>query len=207
MYGGLLASKDEEGAELANVNGKCRIAPMKQQTIPKLELQAALYSVRLRQLISEDHDIHIQTVTHWTDSMTVLQWLHSAHKKQQVFVANRVGEILDQSTVDEWRHVKGTMNPADIGTRGVTVTHLRESEWLNGPAWLKQNPNSWPEQARNFDVDDIVLITNPAENVINWSRFSKYKRLINVVVYCLRFKTKQRGIVTPMEVQNAELVI
>ena len=56
--------------------------------------------------------------------MTILQWLHSAQKKQQVFVANRVGEILDQSPVDEWRQVKGTMNPIDTGRRGVTVSQF-----------------------------------------------------------------------------------
>ena len=39
---------EDEGVELSFVIGKCRIAPIKQQTIPKLELQAALYSVRLR---------------------------------------------------------------------------------------------------------------------------------------------------------------
>ena len=60
--------------------------------------------------------------------MTVLQWLHSAHKRHQVFVANRAGEILDQSTVNEWQHVKGPMNPADIGTRGATVSQLLEIE-------------------------------------------------------------------------------
>ena len=138
---------DEDGVVLSIVFGKCRVAPMKQQTIPKLKLQAALYSVRLRQLITEDHDILIHTVTHWTDSMTVLQWLHSAHKKQQqlVLVANRIREVLDRSTVGEWRHVKGTMIPADMGTRWVTVSQLLESEWLNGPAWLQQNPFSWPE--------------------------------------------------------------
>ena len=114
--------EDVNGVELPFVIRKCRIAAMKQQTVPKLELQAALYSVRLRQLIAEDHDIKIQTLTHWTDSMMVLQWLHSSHKRQQVFIANGVGKILDQSTVDELRHVKGTMNPSDIVTRGVTVT-------------------------------------------------------------------------------------
>ena len=64
-------AEDEDGVKLSFVIGKCRVAPMKQQTIPKLELQAALYSVRLRQLITEDHDIQIHKVTRWTDSMTV----------------------------------------------------------------------------------------------------------------------------------------
>ena len=38
------------------------------------------------------------------------------------------------------------MNPADIGTRGVTLEQLRESEWLHGPAWLQDEPENWPEQ-------------------------------------------------------------
>ena len=110
-----------DGGELSFVIGKCRMAPMKQQVFAKLELQATLYSVRLRQLITEDHHVNIQTVTHWTDSMTVLQRLQSAQNIQQILAANRVGEIMDKSAVDEWRHLKGTMNPADVGTRGVTV--------------------------------------------------------------------------------------
>ena len=50
-------------------------------------------------------------------------------------------------------------------------------------------------------------MTNPLENVIDWSRFSKHERMINVVVYCLRFRSKQRGIVTALERQKSELLI
>ena len=91
-------------------------------SVPKLELQAALYTVRLRQLILDGHDIDFGKGYHWTDSLTVLQWLLSAHKKQHVFVANRIGEILDRSTVDEWSHVMGTLNLADIVTRRMAVS-------------------------------------------------------------------------------------
>ena len=94
-----------------------------------------------------------------------LQSLHSAHKRQQIFVAKRFGEILDQSTVDEWRHVKGTMNPADIGTRGVTVSHLLENGWLIGSTWLEQNPSNWPEQVNLVDDNDIALVTDPSDSV------------------------------------------
>ena len=47
-----LRVEDVDGVELSFVIMKCKIAPMKQQTTPKLELQAALYSVRLRQMIT-----------------------------------------------------------------------------------------------------------------------------------------------------------
>ena len=139
--------------------------------------------------------------------MPVLQRLHSAHKRQHLFEANTFGEILDQSTVDEWRRVKGTMNPADIGARCVTVSQLLESESLNGPAWLQQNSSHWPEQVKQVDEDDHVLTTNPTQSVIDWSRFSKFKGMINVVAYCLRFRSQQRGIVAELERKKVEVVI
>ena len=83
-------------------------------TIPKLELQAAVYGVRLRKQILNEHDATIDKIFHWTDSSTVLQWPQAAHKEQQVFVANRAAEILENSLMYQWRHVKGVVNPADI---------------------------------------------------------------------------------------------
>ena len=109
---------------------------MKQQSIPRLELQAAIYGTRLKQLIVDEHDVEIERTFFWTDSTTVLQWLHAADKKQPVFVANRVAEILDTSTIDQWRHVEGTLNPADIGTRGTFVLEPDKSEWFTGPAGM-----------------------------------------------------------------------
>ena len=87
----------------------------------------------------------------------MLQWLQGAHKKQPVFVANRVAEILESSTADEWYHVKGIENPADIGTRGMTVELLKESQLLNGPAWLKQNPEKWPKPFNSIQTPEEVL--------------------------------------------------
>ena len=50
-------------------------------------------------------------------------------------------------------------------------------------------------------------MTNPTEIVIDWSRLNKYKRMINVVVYCLSFTSRQRGVVTALERHKAELFI
>ena len=37
--------------------GKCRVAPIRNMTVAKLEMQAAVFGVRLRELILEEHDI------------------------------------------------------------------------------------------------------------------------------------------------------
>ncbi len=104
--------------QLAFVLGKARVAPMKSWTIPKLELQAAVLAARLKSQIEKSLSLNISVVALWSDSTTVIQWLKSSNGKQPVFVANRVGEILDLTTIDQWNHVPGVNNPADIVTRG-----------------------------------------------------------------------------------------
>ena len=97
------------------------MAPIRHNTIPKKELQAAVYGIRLRKQILNEHDVKIDKIYHWINSSTVLQWLKAVHKKQQVFVENRAAEILECSSMDQWRHVKGVENPADIGTPGMFI--------------------------------------------------------------------------------------
>ena len=53
-----------------------------------------------------------------TDSTTVLQWLGSLDK-QPLFVANRVSEVLESTTVDQWFHLSASDNPADPATKGM----------------------------------------------------------------------------------------
>ena len=106
---------------------------MKHYTIPKLGLMAAVTANRIKDLILKEHRISFASTYLWSDSTTVLQWLHSSDKKQPNFVANRVEEILDSSAVDQWRHIAGADKPADLGTRGLSINELMQSIWINGP--------------------------------------------------------------------------
>ena len=123
-------------AHLSFVVGKARVAPMKPITIPKLELQAALLAAHLRQKILGALTFDVPQSFMWTDSSTVLQWLASADK-QPVFVANRVAEILETTTIDQWFHVPTANNPADAGTRGIAAADLPSCCWVKGPNFLK----------------------------------------------------------------------
>ena len=59
----LFLAETDAGNESSFVLGKCRVRLIKQLSSLRLELQAALYSVRLRKLIVEEHDLLIDSVT------------------------------------------------------------------------------------------------------------------------------------------------
>ena len=72
------------------------------------------------------HILKDDGVSYWLDSVIVLQWLHSADKKQ-TFSLLTAAEFWETSSIDEREHIKGDMIPSDIGTRGTTIQKL--SEW------------------------------------------------------------------------------
>ena len=51
------------------VMGKARLAPIHEITIPRLELTAAVISVKLGEIIREELEIEIDQVNYWTDSI------------------------------------------------------------------------------------------------------------------------------------------
>ena len=192
---------------------KCRVAPIRNMTVAKLEMQAAVFGVRLRELILEEHDIEVDRILHWTDSTTVLQWLHASNNKQPVFVANRVAEILENSTIDQWRHVEGKMNPADIGSRGMTVEVLKKSELLTGPAWLTETEDAWPKAPEKLPLgiqeeQEPVMEAAVMEPAFECERFSSFKKMIRVLSYCFRWgKKKSERILTVEELNATKLAI
>lgn len=154
------ASKDGYGAvaylryaregriHVAFVMGKSRVAPVRQQTIPKLELNGAWTAVELARTVVRELDITISRKYFWTDSTTVLRWVNSYRSRLEEFVANRVTHILNHSEPEEWNHVPGTQNPADDCSREVQATQLTPSHrWFAGPLFLSQPEDKWPDQS------------------------------------------------------------
>ena len=121
--------------EHAFILGKAHVEPMKVMTIPKLELQAALLVSRLKQDACRAFTMHVNKVFMWTDSTNVLQWLNS-RSKQPIFIENRVCEILEHTSVDEWNHVTSSDKPADACTLGMSAEVLQSSSWVKGPDFL-----------------------------------------------------------------------
>ena len=73
----------------------CVLAPVKEMTIPRLELMAVLIGVRSLKFVEKEMKIPIEKKFLWTDSQCVLKWIAS-NKDLSVFVTNRVAEIKKQ---------------------------------------------------------------------------------------------------------------
>ena len=181
---------------------KTRVAPVKELTLPQLELMAAVIGARLtRHLLSA---LECKSATLWSDSQIVLQWLKST-KPLKRFISNRVKEIHDLTASYEWKYCSTTVNPADLLTRGITSQQLKSNTlWINGPRFLVKDGNEM--QHSNFDTSLSLLVeeTESEEEklstdnndqhiqigihvVMDLKRYGSYRKLLNVTAYVLRF--------------------
>ena len=103
------------------IMSRSRFAPLKAVSIPRLELLGALIGLRLTRQVCSALKISTKGVTHSVDSINVGYWIQGQSREYKPFIAHRVGEIHDFSAPNQWRYVPTDVNPADLGTRGVTV--------------------------------------------------------------------------------------
>ena len=76
--------------DLRFVASKAYVAPLKKKSIPRLELMAAVIVRLVTTVISV---INISEMTLWTDSKTVLHWLHLPASNFESFVSTRIQKI------------------------------------------------------------------------------------------------------------------
>ena len=185
------------------VIAKARVAPLKPLTLPKLELMGATIAARMFTVIKSSIGDAIDSVYMWTDSQIVIHWLNSEKKLKQ-FVSNRVIEIRNICPAKCWRYCPSADNPADLITRGISLSTLQEAViWTHGPEWITRE-EQWPVwnpteilhvQLASAETEVLVPESDeqPAEEqtgvqtVIDIERYSTLTKLLYVTAYVLRF--------------------
>ena len=194
--------KTRKGTYTKLLCAKTRVAPLKTLSIPRLELMAARILATLMGTVKTalSTQIKVDSIKFWIDSKTALYWIYNQGEWKN-FVQHRVNEILKLTNKEDWEHVSGKDNPADIGSRGATASQLRDSQlWWFGPYWLQKGEIEWPIKPtpeESEDVDEerkkarvMVSIATKQErvsNVINGERYSTLERLLHVTAYVRRF--------------------
>ncbi|XP_055527287.1 uncharacterized protein LOC129719897 [Wyeomyia smithii] len=182
------------------VMARSKVAPLKHLSIPRLELQAAERGAKLANSIVEMHSLEVKQRYIWSDSKTVLSWIHSDHRRYKQFVAYRIGEILNLTKLDEWRWAPTKVNIADAMTKWAKKHSLcSDGPWFRGPDFLYQSEDKWPKQDRITPnvAEEIracllfhdVAVTDPMVDV---HRFSRWKVLVRTVACVFRFVTNCR---------------
>ncbi|XP_073956419.1 uncharacterized protein [Choristoneura fumiferana] len=146
------------------VTAKTRVAPIKQLSIPRLELNGAVLLAKLLVEVSEVLKIPKTNIHAWTDSEVVLAWLSCHPSKWKTFIGNRVSEILTVTDRKQWSHVKSEHNPADYASRGLSAAELVSCElWLRGPSWLKErNINYTNPKGITTNLEERIVKTHLA---------------------------------------------
>ncbi|XP_046841805.1 uncharacterized protein LOC124435919 [Xenia sp. Carnegie-2017] len=191
------------------IASKTKVAPVKKQTIPRLELVAATVLAKLVESLLKALKWSLE-VFYWVDSMTALHWIRN-DRAWKPFVQHRVNKIRSISLTESWNFCPGSLNPADLPSRGISGQLLsNSSSWFNGPKFLARGEEEWPKRpVGNLSQSDEVLreivkehpnvvrslVSNEIEQrampdlnkAIDITRYSSMKKLLRTTAYVMRF--------------------
>ena len=152
----------DQGLHSSLVASKTHVAPVDQESAPRLELLSAVLLARLIVTVEEAFKpiLQIDKRLCWSDSTTTLQWIKNEEREWKSFVQKRVDKIRKLAEPQTWSCVRSEDNPADIPTGGCKASELPvEDKWWKGPKWLSHSVSEWP-----FMEDVVTLCIQPEEN-------------------------------------------
>ena len=171
----------------------------------RMELLAALISARLFNTVRQALENQVSFESIWSDSATVLHWLKDDRSYKQ-FASNRTKAISKLIHSDAWGYCPTEDIPADIGSRGLSATELKDNElWWTRPKWPEGPPENYPqqftlkelesdecfkesakEQVTNLQVNIDEVHKIDLDKIIDISKSSSCNRLLRVTVLVLR---------------------
>lgn len=208
-----------EGVKITQVAARTKVAPLnKAITIPRLELIGAELAANLITKVALAFEIenHQDRFMCFSDSTIVLAWLKGDPFSRKCFITNRILRIKSLVNPERWFHVRTHLNPADLASRGIMPSELKEmSLWWQGPEIIYQpnfeqtlNKNEVFESNEESREKDLKVLSIKATQPYDITeRFSSYNRLIRATACILRWRFKAKGELTIDELDRAEMRI
>ena len=184
-----LCSKLNSDVKVSFVLGKSRLAPIKEKslTIPKLELQAALIAVRIKEKLVKEANVQVSKLYFWSDSKTVLKFIRNENTRFPTYVMHRINEIRSSSDISYCHFVPGKLNISDNCTRPTTFENIaKDNRYLNGPPFLYESLESVLKfddikEEEKDQVENNQINTNQPTKVTSafpWERYTSFTRFI-----------------------------
>ena len=188
------------------VMSKTKVTPKHPVTVPRLELTAAVMSMKTSRFLRNELDIEDLSEFYWTDSRVVLGYIHNEARRFHVFVANRIQQIREHTSPTQWRYVKSEENPADLASRGLSVRELKDNKlWWSGPSFLTESLDLLDEEV-DLEVDEedpevkkpkvslatcVNVDTQSQTGLLDkLERFSSWHRAKRAIAVCLRYRQR-----------------
>jgi hypothetical protein len=216
--------REDGTARCCLVTGKTQVAPKVKITIPRMELVAAVNSVRLARKAREALKIPLAGTRYFTDSSAVLGMLRTESGKFNEFVGARESEVkVNRNMEDEWQWLEGNCNPTDLGSRSRATPKdmVFESEYQVGKPWIVKPESTWPckksfspapaEEFRKDMREGACCVINKEESQepeIPEVKRGGLDRLIRVYGYVMAAVYKWRkktGAAGPVIINNTQL--
>ena len=131
------------------------MTPLKQNTIPRLELVAATTSAKMSKFLRTEFTYQGMVEYFHTDNQVVLGYIKNEVRRFHLFVANRFQKIREISDPNAWMYVDTHQNPADDASRVLTARQFLEGScWLTGPEFLWKDGAFKAKQSAAHTLDE-----------------------------------------------------
>ena len=181
------------------VSASSKLAPRAATSMPRLELNAAVEASKSASKIVTELRCKPDAVYFHTDSQIVLGYLSNQRRRFSKYVERRVNMINSVFPNTDWSYIASKENPADQASRPCSPQEILSGNWLQGPDFLwdseytPENSNSSFTSPTNLPEEEIEVstlatkVTEPSRFSNLFSKFSSFRKLINVFKYVLKF--------------------